>query len=225
MTRRELIEKDEITTTLERATEFVYARKKEILIGVSAALVIAAGIIGWTIYTANRDANAQNQLGAAIGVFNDTTTYKVDKERYARALAESQKVFDAYRSLPSGQIAQYYMALSYEGLGDTKKAIENLEDVIRRGDSSVKGVAKYALAGIHKSHGETQKAIELYKQLLDGGGYSKVAVLFDLAKLHENLGQPAQAKENYQKIVAEFPESPFRQDADQALKDLGVSKP
>ena len=62
----------------------------------------------------------------------------------------------------------------------------------------------------------------LYKQLYDNGGYSKSAAVFELAKISDAAGKTDEAKTYYQKIVSEFPESPFRTEADQALKRLGA---
>ena len=61
------------------------------------------------------------------------------KERFEKALAEAQKTHDAYRSTPAGAIAQYYVALSQEGLGDTAKAIENLQQVVQKSDADIAG--------------------------------------------------------------------------------------
>jgi predicted negative regulator of RcsB-dependent stress response len=225
MTRHQLKERDEITTSLKKFTEFVYARQKEVIAGVSIVGVLAIAIIGWNVYSSNRNANAQSQLSAAINTFNDTANIKSDKERYEKALAEAQKTYDNYRSLPVAFIAEYFVAMSQEGLGDTPKAVQTLQDVIQRGDASIKGVAQFALGGIHKKHGEIPKAIDVYKRLYDSGGYSKAAVAYELAGLYEANNQADQAKEFYQKVVSEFPESPFRQGADDALKRLGVTSP
>jgi hypothetical protein len=46
-----------------------------------------------------------------------------------------------------------------------------------------------------------------------------------LAALYEANQQVDQAKDLYQKVVTEFPDSPFRQNADEALKRLGVTPP
>ena len=43
--------------------------------------------------------------------------------------------------------------------------------------------------------------------------------------LYEANNQVDQAKDYYQKLVSEFPDSPFRQNADDALKRLGVVVP
>jgi predicted negative regulator of RcsB-dependent stress response len=221
MTRHELKEKDGVTSSLQRFIEIVYDRQKEILAGAAVLVVIVLAIIGWSFYSASRNASAQAQLALAINAFNDMTL--PDKERHERTLAEAQKTYDEYSSTPAGAIAQYYMALSFEGLGDTPKALQTLEEVAQRGDDEIRGVARFAMAAIHRQHGEAGKAIDIYKQLYDNGGYSKAAAAYELATAYEGNNQLDQAKEYYQKVVSEFADSPFRQDADEALKRLGVS--
>jgi len=222
MTRHELKEQDEITTSIQRFTEVAYARKREIIIGVATVAVLVVAIVGWRLYSSNRNSRAQTQLALAINAFNDSNI-KSDKERYEKTLIEGQKTRDAYASLSAGAIALYYMGLSHEGLGDTAKATAELQEVSQNGDPSIAGVAKFALAGIYKKHGDAQKATDLYKQIYDNGGYSKSAAVYELAKLSESTNKAEDAKTYYQKLISEFPESPFRQEADQALKRLGVT--
>ena len=221
MTRHELKEQDEITTSLEKFVEFAYTRKQELIIGGVAVVVIFLAVFGWSYYRTSRNNKAQLQLAQVFRAYDDPL--KPDKERFETTIAEAQKTVDAYRSLPAGAIAQYYIGLSQEGLGDTTKATQSLQTAIDRGDSTIKGAAQFALAGIHKKHGEAPKAIEIYKQLYDSGNYSKAAVAYELAGLYESTDQPNQARDYYQKIVTDFPDSPFRQMADDALKRMGVT--
>jgi len=219
MTRHELKEQDEITTSLQKFTETAYARQREIVTGAIILAVVVVVFLGWRYYTANRNAKAQNELSVAINTYNDQAI-KSDQERYTRALVEARKTYDHYKSLPAGQIAQYYMSLSQEGLGDTPKATDNLQQVIKNADADIAGVAKFALAGIYRKHGDTQKAAGLYREIYEKGGYSKGAALFELAKISESANKADEAKTYYQKIISEFPDSPFRAEADQALKRL-----
>ena len=225
MTRHQLKEQDEITTSLQTFTELVVARKKELTIGLVILTVLAVAVFGWRYYSSRRNAAAQAQLSQAISIFNDTANIKSDKERYEKTIAAAQKAYDRYPSLSAGRMGLYYVALSQESLGDTAKAVQNLQEVGRRGDASIRSVAQFALGGIYKKHGETQKAIDTYKQLYDSGGYSKAAVAYELATVYEANNQLDQAKEYYQKVVTEYPDSPFRQNADDALKRLGVVTP
>ena len=41
--------------------------------------------------------------------------------------------------------------------------------------------------------------------------------------MYEANNQPDQAKDYYQKVVTEYPDSPFRTNADDALKRMGVT--
>lgn len=224
MTRHQLKEQDEITTSLQTFSELLVARKKEAITGVSVLAALVIIYFGWSYYSSSRNARAQTELSQAINTYGETTI-KSDKERLQRTLDQAQKVADDYGSLNAGKIALYYVALSQEGLGDTQKAIQNLQEVAQRGDASIKGVAQFALVEVYKKHGDTQKAIETAKALFDSGGYSKSAVAYELAMLYEVNNQPDQAKQFYQKVVTDFPDSPFRQNADEALKRLGVVTP
>ncbi len=221
MTRHQLKEQDEITTSLQNVTEFIVTRQKEVIIGLVTIAVLAIGFFSWRYYSSRRNANAQLQLAQAVNIYNDLTIK--DKDRYEKTIAEAQKTYDQYRSLSAGKMGLYYIALSQEGLGDTAKATQTLQEVIQQGDASIKAVGQFALGAIYKRHGETQKAIDTYKQLYDSGGYSKAAVAYELATLYEANNQLDQAKDFYQKLVNEFPDSPFRQNADDALKRLGVT--
>src|SRR5215470_1734903 len=209
MTRHELKEQDEITTSLQKFTELVVRYKKEVTTGVSIAAALAIILFGWSYYRSSRNARAEAQLSQAIDTFNDTNI-KSDKERYEKTLAAAQKTYDQYRSLPAGTIALYYIGLSQDGLGDTTKSVQTLQQVADNGDASVKAVAQFALGSIYKKQGDNQKAIEIYKRLYDTGGYSKAAVAYELASLYEANNQPDQAKDYYQKVVTEYPDSPFR---------------
>ena len=225
LTRHQLKEQDEITTSLQTFTELLVARKKEITTGVIALAVLVIAIFGWSYYSSRRNAAAQVQLSKAISIYNDTINIKSDKERYEKTIAEAQKTLDQYSSTTAASIARYYMALSQEGLGDTQKATQGLQETAQQADADVRAVAQFALGEIYKKHGETQKAIDTYKQLFDSGGYSASAVAFELAQLYEQNKQVDQAKEFYQKLVSDYPDSPFRPNADEALKRLGVVPP
>src|SRR5262245_52326969 len=99
MTRHQLKEQDEITTSLQTFTELLIARKKEATIGIVAIAVLVLAFFAWSYYSSRRNAAAQVQLSQAINIFNDTANIKSDKERYEKTLAEAQKTHDQYPSL------------------------------------------------------------------------------------------------------------------------------
>jgi predicted negative regulator of RcsB-dependent stress response len=224
LTRHELKARDEITTKLQTFTEIAVARKKEIIIGASALILIVLAWVGWGFYSARRNANAETQLAAAIQAFADPTA-PADKTRYEKAITEADKTISSYGSLPEGDIARYYLGLSQEGLGDTAKATATLQELITRADPTTKGVAQFALAGIYQKHNEMSKAIDTLKQLSDSGGYSGSAVAYELGRTFEANKQPDQAKVYYEKVVTQFADSPFRTDAEAGLRRMGFTVP
>jgi predicted negative regulator of RcsB-dependent stress response len=224
LTRQELKSQDEITSSLQRMMELLETWKKEILIAVGAAAVITVAVLGWRAYSGSRNAAASVQLSAAITAFEDQNT-KPDKARYEKAAAEAQKTIDGYGSTSAAIIARYYLALSQERLGDAATAEKNMQDVVTRGDGTIKGVAQFALAHIQAQHSETPKAIETLTQLYSSGNYPRSAVAFELASLYETSGQKDKAQEYYGKVITDSPDSHFRQDSESALKRMGLPVP
>ena len=151
MSRSELKARDEITTTLERLTENAMTRKNEIVVGLVVLLVLAAGFFGWRYYSSSKNAAAQGQLANVISAFQDTTV-KVDKERFEKTIVAAQKTMADYPASQAASLAQYYMALSQDGLGDMANAVKNLEEVIARGDSDTRPIAQFALASVDIHH-------------------------------------------------------------------------
>ena len=221
MTRKELVQKDEITSTLEHTTAFVLKQRKPILAVASIVVALVIILVALNVYSANRRAASQSALSKVIDIFTDTVGYDSDQERFEAALAEAHGVRDTYENLPAGQIAEYYIALSNGGLGNTTEAVRILKSLVETGDDTIQQVARYALAESYKTHGEVETAITVYQELEDIGGYSQVAVLYELGRLHEEISKTDEARSYYQKIVGEYPNSAFRADADRALKRLG----
>ncbi len=224
LSRKELVQKDEITTTLEATTAFLLEHSKPIATSVGIAVALVAVFVAWSIYSANREANSQSALSEVIATFTDTEGFDSDERRFETALAEAQVVRDDYSDLRAGQIAEYYMALSQEGLGNTTESVRILQGLIENGGETIQQVARYALAESYKNHGELETAIAVLQELVDTSGYSQGAVFYELGRLHEAIAKPEEARSYYESIVGEYPDSPFRPDADRALERLGTEE-
>ena len=224
MSRSELKARDEITTTLERLTENAMTRKNEIVVGLVVLLVLAAGFFGWRYYSSSKNAAAQGQLANVISAFQDTTV-KEDKERFEKTIVAAQKTIADYPGSQAASLAQYYMALSQDGLGDMPNAVKNLEEVIARGDSDTRPIAQFALASVYRRNGELQKAVDVLKQLDASGGFTKAVVAYELGSAAEAANQKDVAQTAYSKVVTESADSPFRSDAEAALKRMGLPIP
>ena len=224
MTRSELKAQDEITTTLERLTETAMARRNEVFIAAAVVLAVVLAFFGWRYYSSSRTAAAQKELSNVIFAFNDPAV-KAENERFEKTIVAAQKTMGDFPGTSSASLAQYYLALSQDGLGDMANAVKNLEDVIGRGDVNAKPIAQFALAGVYKRNGDLQKAIDVLKQLDTAGGYSKAAVAYELGSVAEAANQKEVAQTAYSKVVTDSADSPFRSDAESALKRMGLPVP
>ncbi len=220
LTRKEIVQKDEITSILESVTTYVVKHGKLIAIAVGVVVVGIAVVVVLNLTAANREAAAQNALAEVIRIYSTITEETTDEQRFQATLVEAARVEADHPDQPAAQIARYYAGLSHDGLGNSSEAIGILTELGESGDEMVSQVARFALAETHKKQGDLESAIEAYQALADSGGYSQSAVLYELGRLYEAKSMPDEARGYYQSLVGEYPNSPFREDADRALRRL-----
>ena len=157
---------------MEKLAGFARRRKPGIIAALIALATVLIANFAWSYYSSQRDADAQARFSQVISAFNKIST-KADKEGFERIIIEAQKIKNEYGSSPVATLAQYYIAISEERLGNTDKAVQSLQDLIQGGDPMMKNLARFALGAIYRNHGDNPKAMETYKQLEESGAYSK----------------------------------------------------
>ncbi len=221
LTRKELVQKDEITSVLESVTNYVVEHGKTIAIAAAVLVVAVAIVVVSSVMASNREARAQSALGEVIRIYTTAIEGMTDEARFQATLEAAIRVEVDHPDQPAARIARYYAGLSHEGLGDSAQAISILTELGESDDAVVSQVALFALAETYKKQGEMERAIEAYQLLADTGGYSQSAVLYELGRLHEATSMPDEARGYYQSVVGDHPDSPFFADADRALVRLG----
>ena len=220
LSRKELTEKDDITSTLERGMTFAVEHYRPILTGIGVVLLLIVGVVGWNFYSASVEAEAQGALAVVIQTYTDTTAIPEDGARFTATLAEAQRFQQEHSGTHAADIAEYYAALSQDGLGNTAESDAMLDRLIAGGDVTIRDVARFALAESFKKRGDLESAIAQYQILADSPDYSRGAILYQLGQLHEAVAKPEEAEQYYQSLVTEYPESPFRTEVDRALRRL-----
>lgn len=220
LSRKELVQQDEITNWLEDSATWVVDHPRPLLWGIAAVIVVVIAATGWTLYARSRNESAQTALGSLIRTYHDLTTFESDEARYQETLIEAAAVEDSYGSLRAGRIARYYEALAHEGLGEMDEAILVLEELSASSDPTIRPIARFALGQAYKEQGDFDRAIGTYQELLESGEYSAPAVLFQLGELQEAADRPNEAESYYESLVAEHPGSVYEDQAQRALKRL-----
>ena len=219
LSRKELTHKDEITSTLERATTFVVENGKAVLAVVGMVVAIVLGLVGWSVYSAGVETAAQTALAGVIAIYNDVTT-EDDEARFNATIAEAGTVLQDHPGTQAAEIALYYAALGNDGLGNTAESDQMYRGLIESGDETIRDIARFALAESYKKRDDLERAITEFRALADSPDYSRGAILYELGRLLEADSKPDEAQEFYEALVAEYPDSPFRIEVDRALRRL-----
>jgi predicted negative regulator of RcsB-dependent stress response len=229
---RKDLKKDEIRETLVHGVESVASHQQILWVLVTAALVVAFGVFGWSSYTKRQTAKAAGALDDAMKIFQARVrapgepaepgelTYVDEKNKYADADKKFLEVASQYGRTKPGQVARYYAALSEVHLKQYAAAENNLGQ-FSSADESLAGLARFQLAGVYLQENSDAQAVDLYKQLADKPTefVPKPMALLALAD-HYRKTDPAQAAKLYNQVKLEFPDAAAQ--ADQGLELLNA---
>jgi tetratricopeptide (TPR) repeat protein len=234
ISRKELKE-NELEHALVGARDYVVSHeataKKWTILAVGAAVLV--GVVWGGLAFRSRRLDAR--LSTALAVFDaplaadgagtppGMTVYKDAAERLEAAKKELRALADDAPGSMPGQAART-MLLSLEG-GATPpaKLLDGARDLAKRSPGSISsGVAALSYLEAEAAAGRVKEAISSAKGYLDAAQppLPKDVLLFTLARLYEKDGQLADAKASYQRVVADYPDSPMRFEAQQKVQGL-----
>lgn len=234
LTRHEILKEDHFLMAVETVRDFYLKKRKTIILTSGIVAVLVLLVAGGGYYVAHQGQKAKDELSVALRIYHapvipagtDATmipagefSFKTESEKHQKALAEFQKVSNAYGSRPVGKIAKYYTALSMQALGRNNEAIAILEPLSRdRSDYGVLG--RVALAQIYEVSGNLPKATDAYRQVVDSNSplAPKNINLMHLAQLYEQQNKTSDATKIYQQVVKDFPGTTYSSEAERKLK-------
>jgi TolA-binding protein len=219
---------------LALAARHIYIdRKREttgVLVGALALAVIAGGYFLWS---ERRQSRAHGLLAEAIVVQDARVsppgtpaaagTYPTERARMQAAAARFKTAADAYPSTDAGIYARYQEAVDQVALGNVAAATAAYQEIIRREGDSVNGqMARLGLAEAQALAGQYDQAINTFKEMAQrkDGPLPIDGILMQLGRTYREAGKPADAQQTFNRIVQEFPDSPFNQEAKRELDSL-----
>lgn len=193
------------------------------LLGIVLALI--AGASGIYAMMGSKDAESNAELGKAIKIYGAPIAPEAAKPDDASApsfpneAARKAKAKEALEQVGGGdarEIAGLYEANIALSEGDKAKARKIWEDFLgdHKGDALAMTV-RLNLIQLDRDEGKGQQVLEQLQKELDGTDKSLPAdvLLYELARTREVLGQTAEAKVLYQRILDEYPTSAYTGDA------------
>src|SRR3954471_13267305 len=114
-----------VTEAIGKTESFINQNKKSLGIIIGALILAVGGYIFYQkVYVANKEKEAQSMLFFAEQNFNnDSLKLAINGDDVHPGLEE---IADEYGMSPSGNLAKYYLGMSYMRIKDYDKAIETL---------------------------------------------------------------------------------------------------
>jgi TolA-binding protein len=230
---RHHLKENELQRFAIQTRDLFETRRREmsnLLIGVIVLVVAAAGYFLWNEHVQARahsllaDAlTAQESRVAIAGTPPTPGTYPTDRARLEAAAAKFKAVADGYPSTDAGIFARYQEAADQLALGNTTAAVAGYQEVLRRGGDLIYGqVARLGLAAAQARSGQYEQAINAFKELAQrkDGPLPIDGILMELGRTYRSAGKAPEAKQTFNRLVEEYPDSPYMQEAKRELDNL-----
>lgn len=239
LTRKE-IKRDELASAVGRSVEYAESHARTILYALGGALaLLALGLIVY-FWLGSRSEKANEALAYAIRVQQApidaaapkpqdrlAPSFATEAARRAKAKELFQEVHDGYGATDAGDVAGLYLAQIAAEEGQLDRARELwTEFVEEHGDHALAGEARLNLIGLDRQQGKGEELATRLRGLLEEAEppLPKDVLLHELGLTLEQLERPQEAVQVYQQILDDYPQSPYRQEAQQRVSALDPTR-
>jgi TolA-binding protein len=227
-TERQRLKQDELTLFTRHARETLEERRRELTWIVVAVVVIAAGALGYLGWRNHQQGRANMLLADALAVEQarvgppaDATgapglAFPTEHDRAQAAAQKFKAVADAFPSTDDGIFSRYQEASNLVAVGDLSGAARAYQQVIDRAGEGIYGqMARLGLAEVQARNGQYEQAITGLKALAQrkDGPLPIDGILMQLGLAYRDAGRTADAQQTFNRLIDEFPDSPFNGDA------------
>ncbi len=241
---REHLKHNEAVDALVATSALFAEHARTIGLTAVAALLIVGSVFGYRAFKTRTEERAQAQLAQAVAILEAPVaapapgtapvaptegTYASEAARMDAALKQLLSTAEAYGGTEAGLRARYYAASMYADTNRPQEAAAAFEQVRdAAGASTLLGrMASLGLASMQVRQKQFDPAIKMLQELSQrrDGPIPVDAVLVQLADAYQQAGRAAEASQTLQRVVDEFPQSPYAADARQRVEALQVTTP
>ena len=233
---RQHLKENELRAFAMQARDTIDARRRETTAIVAIAVIVAAAAIGYFGWREHVQTKAHGLLAQAMatadarvgpppapGSPSTGLYFPTERERSQAALTKFKIAADAYPSTDAGIYARYQQAATSMALGDPKGALTAYQEVLDKSGSGFYGqMARLGLAEAQARSGQFEQAINTFKDMAQrkDGPLPIDGILMQLGRTYLEAGKRADAQQTFNRLVEEYPESPFTGDARKELETL-----
>jgi TolA-binding protein len=233
---RHHLKENELGKLARQARETVETRRSETVTVVAVGAVVVVLALAYFGWRERVQSKAHGLLAQAMAVQDARVGpppapgtpaaglyFPTERERSQAALTKFKIAADAYPSTDAGIYARYQEGATSVALGSTPAGIAAYEQVIKQsGDGFYGQMARLGLAEAQARSGQYDAAITTFKDLAQrkDGPLPVDGILMQLGRTYLEAGKKADAQQTFNRIVEEYPESPFTGDARKEIDAL-----
>jgi predicted negative regulator of RcsB-dependent stress response len=226
ITRKQLKQDDEFVSAAERIFRWVADNTRPLLAAIGA--VCAAAVVWWGVnaWLGSRTDDASLLLFHAVQTFegNAAAGTLVPGGDVDAAEADFQQVVQSYGRSDQADMARLYLAriaLSRGQVDDARSTLVELSQ--KHGNDLIGRLATLDLIDLRLASGQVAEvAGELEAMVVaQDGGLPRDLALYKLGEVYVTSGEPERARSYFERLVEEFPESPYVMNARLKLNELG----
>jgi TolA-binding protein len=238
-TERRHLKENALASLAVNARDAIESRRRETGLIAIAIVVIGVALLGYLVWRssvqnrasamlADADAVSEARVGPppAPGTPATGLSFPTEREKNEAALARFKAVADQYPSTDAGIFARYREASIQMTLGNAAAAGAAYQQLVDRAGDSIYGqMARLGLAETQARSGQYDSAIETFKGLAENadGPLPVDGILMQLGRAYLDAGKTTEAQQTFNRVVEEFPDSPFSGDARRELESLKKS--
>jgi len=234
-TERRHLKQNELQTFTRQVQDTLEEHRGEATWVIAALVVIGVAVVGYWAYSERMDSRVHALLADALVVQEarigppaaatggNGLTFPTERERAQAVVTKFKAAADAYPKTDAGLFARYQEASTQMALGNTTDAAKAYQQVIDAGGDKLYGqMARLGLAEANARSGQYEQAITAYKELVQRkeGQLPIDGILMQLGRVYRDAGRGAEAQQTFNRIVDEFPDSPFNAEAKRELDAL-----
>ena len=231
------IRDDAFHQSVEASYDYVRSHRRNLILAIAGALLLAGAIGGWRAWSLHQEREAGTLLGRATLALQGTIqatgaepddpaqpTFPDEKSRDARGRELLERLREEYPRTAAAEVAAVQLGRLRLEAGDEAGARELWEGFLEEHeDHLLAGGVRVSLLDLDRRGGKAEQVATQLQAWLDGEDrpLPEDVLLYELATTQEQLGRTEEARASYQRLAAEYPDSPFAAKASTRMRELG----
>jgi tetratricopeptide (TPR) repeat protein len=215
------MKRNDLAESVRHTFNYVTHHRRGVTEAVGAAAALAVLVGGFLVFRAWREREAGQHLSAGLGTLSSPLasdpaaksaprSFKTEAERSKEANAQLEQAA-SIGGTSAGRAAAVVLGARAASLSE----VDTFAKAAREQRPEIAAAGEIGAARLLASQGKVPEAIDRLRRAIDSKRTTapKDALLFALGEICEQAGNPAEGKAAFERLVNEFPDSPYRADA------------